>query len=203
MVEVSWKAILKMHYSDPNEYQAFMGILQTVIGVVSLFIALFVGGNFIRRYGWHASAQLTPVVLGLTSLLFFGVYLSMDDLHNTSNTLFGVNPLVLLVVVGAVHNVACKAMKYCLFDPTKEMAYIPLTQEAKIKGKAAVDLVGARFGKSGASWTQIALIDFFGGGSVLGIAPMLVPCLIVVVAFWIVAVKGLNKKFTRLQYQAV
>src|SRR6185369_6614926 len=127
---------------------------------------------------------------GLTSLLFFGVYLSMDDLHNTNNTfLFGVNPLILLVIVGAVHNVACKAMKYCLFDPTKEMAYIPLTQEAKIKGKAAVDLVGARFGKSGASWTQIALIDFFGGGSVLGIVPMLVPCLIVVVVFWIVAVK--------------
>jgi AAA family ATP:ADP antiporter len=90
-------------------------------------------------------------------------------------------------------------MKYCLFDTTKEMAYIPLDQEAKIKGKAAVDLVGARFGKSGASWTQLALIDFIGAGSILDTIPLLFPCIAFILIFWLFAVRGLNKRFLKLQ----
>ena len=189
MVEVTWKAILKLQFPNSNDYQAYMGIVQTILGMVSLFIAIFVGGNVIRRYGWYASAQLTPLILGVTSFLFFMFYFTCPKY------------LMLLVFCGTLHNVACKTMKYCLFDTTKEMAYIPLDREAKIKGKAAVDLVGARFGKSGASWTQLALIDFVGAGSILGIVPLLVPCLLCVIAFWFFAVHKLNKRFVKLQTQ--
>jgi AAA family ATP:ADP antiporter len=108
-------------------------------------------------------------------------------------------PLALLILFGTINNIACKTMKYCLFDTTKEMAYIPLDQEAKVKGKAAVDLVGARFGKSGASWTQLALIDFIGAGSILDVLPLLFPCVSFIVIFWFFAVRGLNKRFLQLQ----
>ncbi len=222
MVEVSWKAMLKLQFPSPGDYQAYMGIVQTILGVISLFVAVFVGGNIIRRYGWYASAQLTPIVLGLTSLLFFVMYFLFPDYVTNHKALwqfhmpacnlsfagfswqvdpitFLLTPLALLVLFGTIHNVACKTMKYCLFDTTKEMAYIPLDKEAKIKGKAAVDLVGARFGKSGASWTQLALIDCIGAGSILDVLPLLFPCIAFILVFWLFAVRGLNKRFTKLQ----
>ena len=222
MVEVSWKAMLKLQFPNAADYQAYMGVVQTILGTVSLLVAVFVGGNVIRRYGWYASAKLTPIVLGLTSLLFFAVYFMFPDyvsnhvplwqFHTSgynlefagfawdiSSVTFLLTPLALMVLFGTIHNVACKTMKYCLFDTTKEMAYIPLDKEAKIKGKAAVDLVGARFGKSGASWTQLALIDCIGAGSILDVLPLLFPCVAFVVIFWFFAVKGLNKRFTKLQ----
>jgi len=83
-----------------------------------------------------------------------------------------------------------------MFDPTKEMAYIPLDREAKVKGKAAVDLVGARFGKSGASWLQLGMIDFIGAGSILGVVPLLLPMVMLTIVAWLFAVRKLGTKFT-------
>lgn len=193
LVEVSWKAILRIQYPNSNDYQSYMGIVQTLVGFTSLFIALFLSNNLIRKYGWYASAQLTPIILGLTSLSFFILYFVCPDFAEHARHLW------ILVLIGTVHNVLCKAMKYCVFDPTKEMAYIPLEQESKIKGKAAVDLVGSRFGKSGSSWTQLLLIDLVGAGSILGVVPLLIPCVAIIVLFWSYAVHNLNKRFTALK----
>jgi AAA family ATP:ADP antiporter len=46
-----------------------------------------------------------------------------------------------------------RASKYSLFDPSKEMVFIAMTDKTeKEKGKAAVDLLGQQVGKSGGSW---------------------------------------------------
>ncbi len=198
MVEVAWKATLKLKYPDPNQYQAFMGFVSSATGCVSLFLALFVGGFTIRHIGWHKSAQLTPIMLGLSSIAFFIFYFAQTYIGEVAAA-WGTSALMLVVIAGAIHNVTCKSMKYCLFDPTKEMTYIPMDEENKTKGKAAVDVVASRFGKSGSSWIQAFLIEIAGSGSILGVASYLAPCVGVALSAWVGAVYSLGKQMGAVQ----
>ena len=192
IIEVTWKAVLKLHYPTPGDYQAFMGIIAGITGVFSLFLALFVGGNVIRRLGWYPAAQSTPLVLGASTIIFLLSYffLFSPDRPLLTATAGALN---LIVLTGAVHSISCKSMKYCLFDPTKEMAYIPLDKETQVKGKAAVDVVAARFGKSGSSWLQAGLLELVGTGSILSITSSLAPFVLVAMAAWMLGVRYLRK----------
>jgi ATP:ADP antiporter, AAA family len=40
--------------------------------------------------------------------------------------------MLVAVIVGAIQSVLSKATKYALFDPTTQMAYIPLDEESKV-----------------------------------------------------------------------
>lgn len=195
IVEVTWKGQLKLQYPNPNDYSAFMGYFSTITGFVTVFMMLFVGGNVIRRFGWGKAALVTPVILLVTGSIFFGLILFGDKVSGLA-MLFSSTPLMLAVMVGLVQNVLSKSTKYALFDPTKEMAYIPLGQEEKVKGKAAIDVVGARLGKSGGSLLQQGLIVAF--GSLGAITPYLAIILISIIAIWIMAARALNKRFVAL-----
>jgi AAA family ATP:ADP antiporter len=105
-------------------------------------------------------------------------------------------PLMLAIGVGTFQNIVSKSCKYSLFDPTKEMAYIPLDQEQKVKGKASIDVVGARLGKAGGAAIQQGLI--FACGTMAEITPYLACILIGVISVWIVSVHAINKRFTAL-----
>ena len=93
--------------------------------------------------------------------MFFALVLFSGPLTPGLATL-GLTPLYAAVLVGAAQNIFSKSSKYSLFDPCKEMAYIPLDAESKTKGKAAIDVVGAVLGKSGGSLLQQFFIGFFG-----------------------------------------
>lgn len=198
LAEVTWKANLKMAYPDTGAYQGFMASITSSVGLCSFFITTLFSGMIIRMLGWHFSAQVTPIVVGAGSLLFLLLFQNQDWLAPLSSH-FGLTPLLLIVLFGAFQNVSSKICKYAFFDATKEMSYIPLDQESKVKGKAAIDVVGARLGKSGAAWIQIVLIQLVGTGSVLSITHFLLPIIACTTLFWILSVRSLNKEFSKTQ----
>mmetsp|Transcript_8429 Transcript_8429/g.20274 ORF Transcript_8429/g.20274 Transcript_8429/m.20274 type:complete len:105 (+) Transcript_8429:1619-1933(+) len=81
-------------------------------------------------------------MIGITGLSFFALNYFSDVFAPISAAL-GTTPLMMAVVVGAAQNILSKSSKYSLFDPCKEMAYIPLDKESKTKGKAAIDIVSS------------------------------------------------------------
>lgn len=192
IVEVAWKSQLKLQYPDPNHYSTFMGKFSTCTGLITVLMMLFVGGNVIRKFGWGRAAMLTPLVLLITGVGFFTFVLFRDQLTGFV-ALFGSTPLFLAVIIGAVQNIMSKSTKYSLFDPTKEMAYIPLDNESKVKGKAAIDVVGARLGKAGGSFMQQGLIIWL--GTIIAAIPYNAAILFTIMAIWIIAVVALNKLF--------
>lgn len=195
LVEVTWKNQLKLQYPNSNDYSTFMGYFSFFTGLVTVLMMLFVGGNVIRRFGWGVAAQITPVVLLITGVGFFVFVLFRDDLSGFI-AMVGTSPLMLAVLFGAAQNIMSKSAKYSLFDPTKEMAYIPLDQESKVKGKAAIDVVGARLGKSGGSLVQQGLLVVF--GTIGAITPYVGVILLFIIGAWIVAARSLSKQFNQL-----
>ena len=194
LIEVTWKSQLKLQYPNPNDYSSFMGKFSFITGLTTVFMLLFVGGNAIRR-GWRFAAMFTPILLLVTGVGFFAFVIFRDTLAPYFDS-FGTTPLMLAVLFGAAQNIISKSAKYSLFDPTKEMTYIPLDPESKVKGKAAIDVVGARLGKSGGSLIQQVLLIIC--GTIAAITPYIAVILFFIIAIWIIAVRSLNRQFLQL-----
>ncbi len=195
LIEVTWKSQLKMQYPNAIDYSIFMGNFSFVTGAVTIFMTLFIGGNLLRRKGWTFTALFTPVMLLITGVTFFAFVLFKDSLTGVT-AFFGATPLLFAVMLGAIQNILTKSSKYSCFDPTKEVAYIPLDSDSKVKGKAAIDVVGARLGKSGGSLIQQGLI--VGLGSIAAMAPYVAIVVVGVVVVWIFAGKSLGRQFATL-----
>lgn len=196
IVEVTWKGQLHAQFPNSNDYSTFMGAFSTITGLFTVLMLLFVGGNVIRRFGWGVAALVTPIVLLITGALFFSFVFFKGQMTGFV-ALMGTTPLLLAVLIGAAQNIMSKSSKYSLFDPTKEMAYIPLDQESKVKGKAAIDVVGARLGKSGGALVQQFL--FVVCGSMGAALPYLAGLLLIIIGAWIFGAKALNKLFLAKQ----
>jgi len=197
MVEIVWKDQIKALYPDPNEFNAYMGKVLFAIGCLSTFIGLFLCSNLIRRFGWTFSALITPVALLITGVFFFAViFYKENPLLIKWTAILGMTPLALGVFFGTVQNVLSRACKFTVFDATKEIAFIPLNPESKIKGKAAIDGVGSRIGKSGGSIVHGGLLMVFGSVSLS--APFVGLILLGVAAVWIGAAKSLGQLFSKL-----
>ena len=197
MVEILWKAHIKLVYPNSVDFNAYMGKVQIAIGILSTFIGLFLCSNLIRRIGWTLSALITPLALLITGLLFFTALLFKNHAAFVAwITLFHITPNMLGVFFGTLLIVLSRACKYTLFDTTKEITLIPLSSESKFKGKAAIDGVGSRIGKSGGSLVYQALVMYCGTVSLS--TPYVGIFLLFVVGGWVFSVQSLGKKFARL-----
>ncbi len=194
LVEILWKDRLRQLYPSSHEYNIYINNLTSTMGIISTSTSLVMAG-IIKRFGWTFTAMLTPVVLLVTTVAFFSCLFFDNSLGPILSVFFGVTPLALAVFLGSMQNCFSKAAKYSVFDTTKEMAFIPLTPDHKLKGKAAIDGIGSRLGKSGGSVIHQGLLLFF--GTLSASAPYVAIILVGVMVIWIAAVRSLGGEFSK------
>jgi AAA family ATP:ADP antiporter len=193
-----WKDQVRLLCPTKEAFSGFMGGLQIWTGAATIFFML-VGANILRRCSWFTAAMMTPLMVFVTGLIFFGCIIFKDAMSPMIGACCSLSILEVIAYVGLAQNVLAKGVKYSLFDSTKEMSYIPLDDELKSKGKAAVDVVGGRLGKSGGALINFALLNvLFIGSTLASLAPIISVIFIVILALWFFAVHGLNKEFLKI-----
>lgn len=195
LCELLLKSKAKEYLSEPGDFNAFMGIISMATSVAGVIVIICVK-NVIARFGWYVGAISTPIVLLATGAPFFYYYFNIDQLTPLS-ILLGITALKLFIVIAMAQNVLTKAFKYSLFDATKEMAYIPLDQELKVKGKAAVDVIGGRLGKGSSGFIAASLL-MITAGDLVSIAPYIIGCILFLVTIWIISIKGLYRLYSNI-----
>lgn len=193
--DVLWKEQLKRFFTDPNEMLEHMNKITVGIGILAT-----VGGVLfsimVTRLGWTFTAIITPLVMTIMAVGFFTFMFCGDALLALSSTLFGLTPFAMTVYCGSMQNCLSKASKYSVFDASKELAFLPLDPESKLKGKSAIDGLGSGLGKSGSSLTYQGFIILL--GSVALSTPYIACILFVVLLAWIFCVVSLGKQFKKM-----
>lgn len=196
LVEVIWKNQVKQLYPSASEYNMYMGQVMIMMGIISTTVALVISGNLLRKFSWTFNALLPPLVTLITGSLFFSFFIIKGAPLVFFASLVSSTPLALSVFFGSLQNCMTRTTKYTIFDATKEMTFIPLNKEARTNGKAAIDGVGSRMGKSGGAIIHQGLLIIF--STLSASAPYVGFIFFGVVIVWIFAVRSLGKQFNAL-----
>lgn len=195
ILEGPWKAKVSELYPNTVDYINFMGKFNIWMGISCVFFAL-VGSNILRKCSWLMAALITPCMLSCTGIVFFIFVIYANDLN-----FFGdqVNPIYLAVLIGAIQNILSKSTKYSLFDSTKEMTYIPLSLELKSKGKAAVEVIGLKFGKSLGAFSQVFMFILMPSANFDSLIVYLMIIFVLILTIWIWNIRALNREYLNLK----
>lgn len=185
LADTLWTHKIEEVFNNGKDMNAYMNNITSITAYVAVILALLLSGNVIRTFGWTVTALITPVVwlcagLAFYSGLLFERMLIIDVLANLTS-----NPANLVLLLGSIQMSLGRGCKYTVFDETKEIAFIPLPKDSQRKGKAVVDGLASRFGKSGGAFMSIMLIALCGG--IANTIPYVAVISLVVLCAWIYA----------------
>ena len=191
LLEGPWKHQMSQLYTNPCDYMKFMGNFNIWMGLASVAMTI-IGGNILRLFGWKTSAYITPIMIGITGTLFF-IFVLLDQKPS-----FGLDVIYISVFLGALQNILSKSSKYSLFDSTKEMLYIPLSLELRSKGKAAVEIIGSKLGKSLGAFLQFVAFSIVPDLNFDRISIFLMIFFLIVVVLWLFTVGKVGQEYYKL-----
>ncbi len=197
LVEAVFKDKTRELYSTVNAYAEFNGLYILWTGI-AIMVMTIIGNNIMRNHGWFVAAVITPVMIMVTGVIFFVFVVFDNDIYTLFNNAMVMTPLAMAVSVGAIQNILAKGTKYSIWDTSREMLYIPLDNELRTKGKAAVDVVSSKIGKSFSGLIQSMLFVLIPSATYTSISPFLMVIFVIVCVAWIYAVRKISHEYKKL-----
>jgi AAA family ATP:ADP antiporter len=194
LVEAVWKSKIKELYPSIQAHTEFASNYIIWTGIAIMLFTV-IGQILMRKFSWYVSAVIAPIVMISTGVPFFAFVVFDEAL---ASMLFGLSPLVLAVTVGTIQNVFSKGVKYSIWDTSREMLYIPLDEELKTKGKAAVDVTSSKLGKAFSGLVQSLLFTIFPNATYTSISPFLMIFFVIMSLVWIYAVKLIYEEYQKI-----
>ncbi len=199
LIESFWKYELKQVYTTKQSYSAFMGKFNMYFGLTSILVMAF-GTYILRKFKWIVAALFTPLGAGITGSLFFTIVIFKDIIEPFFNSI-NLSVASMAVMLGSAQVILFKSLNYTFVDSTKEMAFMPLDRELRTKGKAAVDVIGSRFGKAFGAVSQQLMFQFI-NPSIGELVDKLFIFFVIVMSAWTYSVFCLNKRFLKIMDNA-
>jgi AAA family ATP:ADP antiporter len=201
LFESVWKSQIKELFNQTGGDRGLLGDIysqQSIFtGITTVCLIVFLSAPIMNK-GWKFAASVTPICAAIGSVLFF-TFISFGEQFEGVADYFNSTPLFMGVMFGLINVMFIKSAKYTLFDPTKEITYIPLDDNSKVIGKAAVDGVGARLGKSlGSLILTTWLVPFVGDGQIQNVKQYILVMLAIIIVIWLISVNRLNTMFMEL-----
>lgn len=197
LVEAVWKAKIKELYPTVNSYAEFNGLYILWTGI-AIMVMTIIGNNIMRSHSWFVAAVISPIIIMVTGTLFFVLIVFDQQILSLFDRALLMTPLALAVSIGAVQNILAKGAKYSIWDTSKEMLYIPLDKELKTKGKAAVDVVSSKVGKSSSGLIQSIIFTLIPTATFTSISPLLMVVFVAVCILWIYSVRKIYFEYTKI-----
>jgi len=117
------------------EYTAFSGWFSFWTNLTAFLMALLGTSYIMKKYGLRFCILLSPVIYGISLVTLYAYYTTSPSPENLFYATF-----VTMIIVTAI--------SYAVNNPSKEMMYIPTSNDAKFKVKGITDTIGSRGAKA-------------------------------------------------------
>lgn len=181
LIDNIFYAQAEMQFSDENQLTNFLGIFWGWVGILSLVMQFFIGSWLLKRFGVRAVILITPLTLGVCTLLFVGLGLF------TAET-------TILFWIAVIANL-CRLILDATDSAAMNLLYQPLPPHQRTQTQTLVTGVIYPASMGAVGVLLLVLVDLLGLNAV-----QLAGVLLMVVAVWIVAAVLLGREYLlRLQ----
>ena len=168
-IDYEFNTIIEKSFNSIDERTAFFGSFFASMNIASLLIQLFLTSFVLKRFGIGISMLILPLglLLGSFGMFIYPVLLSAVLLKTTDGSL-----------------------KYSLDNSTREIMYLPIPLDLKLKVKPLLDIFLQRFARGIAGLIIILGTTYFDLdiAEIAGIS-------IIIILLWILSTFGLNKEY--------
>ncbi len=195
MIEGMWMYKIKESFPTMQGFINYQGEVLFWVGGATIFFAV-IGSTLIKKFGWFSAAILTPFAMISTGILFFLGVINSKSIYYLTTVTSVLSPALLILSMGTIQYIFTKGLKFSLCDATREMLYIPMPSHVKTHGKAAVDIVGTKIGKSIGATIQILIFTIYPFCTYDDIAWVLMVIFTISCILWIIVIFKLDRIFS-------